>query len=81
MFLCVSSIEKQQNIHFLKIFYFFFQERKKTAFDHRNFALEIKKEVWVSGRNRYSAKVLDLLGLEGSNPSTSAKFGSLAQLD
>ena len=34
----------------------------------------------MSGRNRYSAKVLDLLGLEGSNPSASARFGSLAQL-
>ena len=34
----------------------------------------------MSGRNRYSAKVLDLLGLEGSNPSASAIFGSLAQL-
>lgn len=42
---------------------------------------QIKKEVWVSGRNRYSAKVLDLVGLEGSNPSASARFGSLAQLD
>lgn len=80
MFLFVLSIEKQQNIHFFEDF-IFFQERKKTAFDHRNFALEIKKEVWVSGRNRYSAKVLDLLGLKGSNPSTSAKFGLLAQLD
>ena len=66
---------------FLKNFWILFQERKKTAFDLRNFALETKKEVWVSGRNRYSAKVLDLLGLEGSNPSASARFGSLAQLD
>ena len=66
---------------FLKNFWILFQERKKTAFDLRNFALAIKKEVWVSGRNRYSAKVLDLLGLEGSNPSASARFGSLAQLD
>lgn len=65
----------------MKIFERFFLLRKKTAFGHRNFALEIKKEVWVSGRNRYSAKVLDLLGLEGSNPSASATFGSLAQLD
>ena len=42
---------------------------------------QIKKDVWVSGRNRYSAKVLDLFGLEGSNPSASAIFGSFAQLD
>ena len=55
--------------------------RKKSAFTPRYFVSVNEREVWLSGRKRHTANVLDSLGPGGSNPSASAVNGSLAQLD
>ena len=59
---CIQHLDSLffgRQIDYLPLFLNFFQKRKKASSDPYNFAPEINNEVWLSGRKRHTASVLN----------------------
>ena len=57
--LILSSFSFGRQIYYSPFVLIFFQKRKKASFTYYTFAPEINKEVWLSGRKRHTANVLN----------------------
>ena len=78
--LILSSFSFGRQIYYSPFVLIFFQKRKKASFTYYTFAPEINKEVWLSGRKRHTANVLNRKVPE-VRILLLPQIGSLAQLD
>ena len=70
-----NRLENKEKHTFLKYFWILFQERKKTAFDLRNFALEMKEQ-----REQKLEHDATNVGVGSSSLSRVTNHGALADL-